>query len=119
MKHLAMAAMVILPFCQSAPKAPDWTRGPEQVQSVDQRRHYGVGIVEGVQDLALAQLIADNRARLMVAEQLGERSGEVLSRWECRCDRCEGPLGPEIVERWRSPDGTTYALAYFERPPRL
>lgn len=116
------------------PAGPEWTRkGNGAFQDAGKNVFYGVGIVSGVSNKALAISTADDRARVEISKiiktyvanlnkdyqaSIGngkEETGEQNIRSAIKTFSSATLNGATIIDRWTDPaDGTIYSLAKLD-----
>ena len=115
---------------------PDWVlQGSRAFKDAGVRAFYGVGVVSGIRNQALARSVADQRARAEIARILKTYSTSLLRDYQAATTAgdfsrsseeqhveqtlktfTEATLtGVRIVDRWVDPrDGTVYSLARLD-----
>ncbi|MEL6758976.1 MAG: hypothetical protein AAFP04_01110 [Myxococcota bacterium] len=96
---------------KSASGVPDWVNYGcgRYVDQHGEEYLYGVGMVSGVRNLAMATSAADNRARTEISKCISvhvTRTNDTVKVFSANT-----LWGVQIVEHYYAPDGTIYALA--------
>jgi hypothetical protein len=141
---LMVSASIIISGCSSAPVAPtaskgepDWVnKGSGAFDTPKGKVFYGVGVAQGIKNIALLRSTADDRARVEIVKtikihiarlkkdyQASTTGGADMSlsteeqhTWEAIESYAEMELnGAEIIDRWRdTSEGVQYALAKLD-----
>lgn len=97
---------------------PEWVqKGSVKEQGDEGTLLYGVGVVSGIKNVALARSTADNRARAEVAKlvETHVEATEGGGGKEIKTHAAATLSGVEIVDHWIHPtEGSVYALARLE-----